>query len=207
MIINNTMINENLVLDNYDRNGEIIYTTVVILFYSLSLFCLLILSFDPDDHYHEKKRNVYRNSRTTKTHHSSQMDILNILSNEELRQKYWRIYYGDKEYEYRSKDFHSAESKRLSYVSQLVIDLKNEKRKQKSKHRELDELNQITSNSSLQTPPAQPTPSFLSKFRRSRSTSVPGVMLADESIENRSYDALCLTPLCKPPLITITKYH
>ena len=68
-------IADTLELDNYDHTGEIIYTIVTIVFYSLSLFCLLILSLDPDDHYYDKG-NVYRNSGATKAHHSSQTDVL-----------------------------------------------------------------------------------------------------------------------------------
>ena len=132
---------------------------------------------------------------------------LDALSDQSVREKYWRIYFGNEKYRCQSEDFHSAESKRVSFVSQLVIELKNEKQRQTSQHQELDELNKITNSNSLHTPPIPQTPSFLSKFRRARSTSVPGGILIDQTVDNRSYDALCHTPLCKPPLITVTKYH
>jgi hypothetical protein len=72
------MVNTNLV-SNYDHNGEIIYTIVILLFYSLILFCSLILKIDRDDHYYENKWSVNRNNTKKKTFHSSQSDILSSL--------------------------------------------------------------------------------------------------------------------------------
>jgi len=126
---------------------------------------------------------------------------LDILSDQSLRQKYWRIYYGDDEFEYRTNKFMSAELKRLSIVSQRMKELNNEQIKQSSKHKELDELNRILT---LQPSPDPSTSSFLLKFRRLRSKSVPGVSYSNCSI-HQSFDILCETPLCKPPTVTFTK--
>lgn len=109
--------------------------------------------------------------------------------------------------ECQSDKFVSAELKRLSIVSQRMKEINNEQLKQTSKHKELYELNQLITNNPP-PPPSSPDPSissFLYKFRRTRSTSVPGVSYSDQSI-HRSYDLLCQTPLCKPPTITLTKY-
>lgn len=76
---------------------------------------------------------------------------------------------------------------------------------EKFKHQELDELKRITRHGSSETSPTPATPSFLLKFRRSRSTSVPGVALSDEIPENRLVNAICQIPVCPPPTITITK--
>jgi hypothetical protein len=84
-------------------------------------------------------------------------------------------------------------------------ELNNELIRQSSKNEELDELNRIITNNPLQPSPDPSTSSFLLKFRRSRSTSVPGVSYSDCSI-HRSFDVLCQTPLCKPPTITLTKH-
>lgn len=73
--MNNTIINT-VVSSDYDHNGAIIYTIVTLIFFSLSLFCSLILNIDPDDHYYEKKWSVYQTSTKKRTFHSSQIDIL-----------------------------------------------------------------------------------------------------------------------------------
>jgi hypothetical protein len=73
--MNSTLIESN-VNPVYDHNGAIIYTIVTLLFYSLSLFCSLILNIDPDDQYYDQKWSVYPHTRTKRTHHSSQVDIL-----------------------------------------------------------------------------------------------------------------------------------
>jgi len=78
MIINSTVINTD-VLSDYDHNGAIIYTIVTLLFYSLSLFCSLILNIDPDDHYYEKKSSVYHKSTNKRTFHSGHAAILSKL--------------------------------------------------------------------------------------------------------------------------------
>jgi hypothetical protein len=84
MIINSTVIDTDL-LSDYDHNGAIIYTIVTLLFYSLSLFCSLILNIDPDDHYYEKKSSVYHNSTNKRTFHSGHADILSkLLQNKEF---------------------------------------------------------------------------------------------------------------------------
>jgi len=91
-------------------------------------------------------------------------------------------------------------------VSKRVKELNNEQRKQSSRHEELDELNRITIHNSQQLSPDLSTGSFLHKFRRSRSTSIPCTFNSDYLREHRSFDILCQTPLCKPPTITFTKY-
>jgi hypothetical protein len=73
--MNSTLI-ETSVIPSYDRNGAIIYTIVTLLFYSLSLFCSLILNIDPDDQYYEQKWSVYSNSKTKRRLQSSQANIL-----------------------------------------------------------------------------------------------------------------------------------
>jgi len=73
--MNNTMMEINTISD-IDHNGAIIYTIVTLLFYSLSLFCSLILNIDPDDQYDEKKWSVYQNSTNNRTSDSNQTDIL-----------------------------------------------------------------------------------------------------------------------------------
>lgn len=98
----------------------------------------------------------------------------------------------------------SAELKRLSIVSQRMKELNNEQIKQSSKHTELDELNRILTNNPPQPSPDPSTSSFLLKFRRLRSKSVPGVSYSNCSI-HQSFDILCETPLCKPPTVTFTK--
>jgi len=73
--MNNTLIEINAISD-IDHNGAIIYTIVTLLFYSLSLFCSLILNIDPDDQYDENKWSVYQNSTNNRTSDSNQTDIL-----------------------------------------------------------------------------------------------------------------------------------
>jgi len=73
--MNNTMMEINTISD-IDHNGAIIYTIVTLLFYSLSLFCSLILNIDPDDQYDENKWSVYQNSTNNRTSDSNQTDIL-----------------------------------------------------------------------------------------------------------------------------------
>ena len=73
--MNNTTTNINPV-PNYDHNGAVIYTVVTLLFYSLSLFCSLILNIDPDDHYYGQKWSTYQNSKTKRTLQSNRVDIL-----------------------------------------------------------------------------------------------------------------------------------
>ena len=111
-----------------------------------------------------------------------------------MRQKYWRIYYGDDEYERRSAEFAAAESKRLTTVSRRMKELNNEQIKRNSKHEEHYHLNQIVTN---QTSQPSPDPSFRLKFRRARSTSVPFAFYPVNS-SPRSYNVLSETPLCKP---------
>ena len=118
--------------------------------------------------------------------------ILDTLADQTLRQKYWRIYYGNDEYELRSDKFISAELKRLSIVSQRVKELTNEQLKKANKHEELYELNRMVINP---TPPTTPIPF---RFRRIRSTSVPYVDLRANSLIHRSFSILAETPLCKP---------
>jgi len=73
--MNNTLIEINAISD-IDHNGAIIYTIVTLLFYSLSLFCSLILNIDPDDQYDENKWSIYQNSTNNRTSDSNQTDIL-----------------------------------------------------------------------------------------------------------------------------------
>jgi hypothetical protein len=73
--MNSTRI-EMSVIPGYDQNGAIIYTIVTLLFYSLSLFCSLILNIDPDDQCYEQKWSVYHNSKTKQTLQSTRVDIL-----------------------------------------------------------------------------------------------------------------------------------
>jgi hypothetical protein len=73
--MNNTLIEINAISD-IDHNGAIIYTIVTLLFYSLSLFCSLILNIDPDDQYDENKWSVYQNSINNRTSDSNQTDVL-----------------------------------------------------------------------------------------------------------------------------------
>jgi len=67
-------------INNYDNNGAIIYTIVTLLFYSLSLFCSLILNIDPDHHYYEQEWSVDQNNENKRRSHSSQADILSKLT-------------------------------------------------------------------------------------------------------------------------------
>jgi hypothetical protein len=124
--------------------------------------------------------------------------LLDTLSDQTLRQKYWRIYYSDDECELRSNKFLSAELKRLSIVSQRMQELTNEKLKQTNKHEELYELNRMVINQNPQTAPVSRNSPFLFKFRRTRSTSVPYVDLRTNSLIHRSFSILAETPLCKP---------
>ncbi|CAF3550262.1 unnamed protein product [Adineta steineri] len=205
---NTTSIDLNLNYD-YDRNGAVIYTVVILLFYSLSLFCTLILNIDPDDDSYEKKWSVYKDMKNRKAFHTSHADVLNILADQTLRTKYWRIYYGDEKLNFQPEKFISAESKRLFAVTQRVNQLNNEQRKHSNKHEEFNEINERKTYRSLQSSPeVTSTPSsFLFKFRRARSTSVPSENISlNTPIERRSYDILSQTPLCKPPIITITKH-
>ncbi|CAF1200834.1 unnamed protein product [Adineta steineri] len=221
---NTTSIDLNLNYD-YDRNGAVIYTVVILLFYSLSLFCTLILNIDPDDDSYEKKWSVYKDMKNRKAFHTSHADVLSklvkeyllqmkgflldILADQTLRTKYWRIYYGDEKLNFQPEKFISAESKRLFAVTQRVNQLNNEQRKHSNKHEEFNEINERKTYRSLQSSPeVTSTPSsFLFKFRRARSTSVPSENISlNTPIERRSYDILSQTPLCKPPIITITKH-
>ena len=120
---------------------------------------------------------------------------LDTLSDQSLRQKYWRIYYGNDEFESRSDKFVSAELKRLSIVSQRM-----KKLKRSSQHEEIDELNRIVTNSFQPLSPARSP--LLFKFRRSRSRSIP---VLSYSTERRSYDVLCQTPLYNPHNINLSK--
>ena len=116
-----------------------------------------------------------------------------------LRQKYWRIYYGDEEFENRLDKLAPAESKRLSIVSARMKELNNERIKQTSRHKQFEELNEIVINHSLSTSPVSSPSSYLFKFRRSHSTSIPAeIPQSNSPPEHRSYDVLCQTPLCKP---------
>lgn len=87
MIINSNANNTNPISD-YDRNGAIIYTIVTLVFYSLSLFCVLILNIDQDDHYYEKKWSDYQNSETRKPTHPKQRDILSKIGTKNKRNIY-----------------------------------------------------------------------------------------------------------------------
>ena len=69
MTLNNTETN----LDLYDQNGAIIYTIVILLFYSLSLFCSLILNIDPDDYHYDKTWSINQGKRVIPT---NRVDIL-----------------------------------------------------------------------------------------------------------------------------------
>jgi hypothetical protein len=80
--------------------------------------------------------------------------------------------------------------------------LNNERTKQSSRHQELDELNRIVMHNSQTLLPAQSPSSFLSKFRRARSTSIAAISYSNE---HRTYDVLCQTPLCKPSNIDLTE--
>jgi hypothetical protein len=200
MNMNSTMINTNVV-SNYDNNGAIIYTIITLLFYSLSLFCSLILNIDLDDHYDEKKSSGYQKGKNKLTSHSNQADILNTLSDQSLREKYWRIYYGQEELE--SNKFLSAESKRLSIVSQRMKQLNKQQIKQSSKHEELEELNRIMIKNPQQSP-SDPS-SFLLKFRRQRSKSIPNVFYLKSAGVHQSLNVLYQTSPSKPPTITLTK--
>ncbi len=73
--MNGTIIEQDIISD-YDDQGAIIYTIVTLLFYSLSLFCSLILNIDRNDHYYENKWSVYQKSKHKRDFHSSQADIL-----------------------------------------------------------------------------------------------------------------------------------
>ena len=84
-------------------------------------------------------------------------------------------------------------------------EINNEQHRQSSKNEELDELNRIATNSTPQPSPDPSTSSFLLRFRRGRSTSVPAACHSDYS-SPRSFDTLCETPLCKPPMITLTEH-
>lgn len=111
---------------------------------------------------------------------------LDALSDPSIRQKYWRIYYGDDEYERRAKEFLSEESKRLSMVSQRIKELNLPPRENDKR--------------SIPLPQSLPDPSvtsFLSKFRRGRSTSFPFVSMNSSRLE-QSVGLLTETPLCKP---------
>ena len=112
---------------------------------------------------------------------------LDILSNQSLRQKYWRIYYGDEEYERRcSNEFSSDEMKRLSNVSQRIKQIQHN-----------EEFSHLLSSHTPQSSPDLSLSSFLAKFRRGRSTSFPFVNFHSNTIQ-KSLDILTETPLCKP---------
>lgn len=63
-------------LESYDQNGAIIYTIVILLFYSLSLFCSLILNIDPDDYHYDKKWSMKRSNQSQGLIQSNRVDIL-----------------------------------------------------------------------------------------------------------------------------------
>jgi len=69
------------IISDYDHQGAIIYTIVTLIFYSLSLFCSLILNIDPDDQYDEKRWSIYQNGKNERPFHSSEA---NILSKEKI---------------------------------------------------------------------------------------------------------------------------
>ena len=62
--------------ENYDQNGAIIYTIVIILFYSLSLFCSLILNIDPDDYHYDKNWPMKRRKTSKEIVSSTRVDDL-----------------------------------------------------------------------------------------------------------------------------------
>jgi hypothetical protein len=64
---------------NYDHNGAVMYTVITLLFYSLSLFCSLILNIDRHDHFSERNWNAYHPDRNKKIVRTSQMDVLSKL--------------------------------------------------------------------------------------------------------------------------------
>lgn len=70
MTVNNTEINL------YDQNGAIIYTIVILLFYSLSLFCSLILNIDPDDYHYDKSWSIDRKKKQKRILPTTRVDIL-----------------------------------------------------------------------------------------------------------------------------------
>ena len=113
---------------------------------------------------------------------------LDALSNPSIRQKYWRIYYGDEEYERRSNEFLPEELKRLSMVSQRMKELNGQQTEY------IEQSNRI-----LQLSPDPSLTTFFSKFRRGRSTSFPFVSFKSPHIQ-QSVDLLTETPLCKPSL-------
>lgn len=125
-----------------------------------------------------------------------------------LRKKYWRIYFGDDKFTCLSDEFASAELKRLSNLTQRLEELNNEQIKQSSRYQELNLLNRITTNIPQQPSSEVSTTPFLQKFRRGRSnsSSIPDKSNLESLTEHRSFEALCHTPLCKPPTITVTNY-
>ena len=61
---------------DYDYNGAFMYTVVILLLYSLTLFCAYILNSNQDDHYYEKNSSVYHSDKHKKPFHLNQVDIL-----------------------------------------------------------------------------------------------------------------------------------
>ena len=65
---------------DYDYNGAIMYTVITILFYSLVLFCSMILNIDRYDHYYVEKYTVYHTDKTTRSLDSNQADVLSKIN-------------------------------------------------------------------------------------------------------------------------------
>ncbi len=64
---------------SYDNHGAILYTIITLLFYSLSLFCTLILNIDPQDYSYGKKWAAFQESAIKNNRHENQTDILSEL--------------------------------------------------------------------------------------------------------------------------------